>query len=485
MDQRLLTFDRKSQDNNNNNNETTTTMAAAATFEDVLTVCGFQGTTLHYFATVGVTEEALLNYTNEDYKALLGGMRQYEFPDDWDFATEGPFVISPIGLRNLKGLQRWLVFHDIRMEQHNMDVFDEDMAALWGNRHAYLYRLTEANDKVEVAKPTVLKFMKKFKLFDNQLKVYLSQVRGMTSTTLDFLIREHDDVSDEMRMRDYDDSGTDGCYEGIDDALYDTIDFMSSLAKQDNRALYYLLQELFTGGEAEVYVKNHQRTKNGRKVYFDAKAAAMGDSAKTTDVAQATATITTTKFTGAQRNYTFDKHVSTFMNAYHELDRHDNPVAPETQVAQFLASIQDKRLEMGKPTILASQKYKTDLVACTSYLQTLLAGHTKEQAAATGRNVGAVGSGFPGKIVARHYSKEEISLFTDEQREQLSRLRREINQKKLAKKKKDRRKAAKIRTRQELEEDSSEESDEDVPADQFGRAGDKKTKKSRGKKSKN
>lgn len=73
-----------------------------------------------------------------------------------------------------------------------------------------------------------------------------------------------------------------------------------------------------------------------------AKLAGSGDAQQSTEVAQANAIITTFKYNGEKRNYTFENHYSKMLNAYNSLEEKDNKVAPERQVTNFMKSITDK-----------------------------------------------------------------------------------------------------------------------------------------------
>ena len=450
-------------------------MAADIPFRNALNRCGFNATTRLYFTAILLDTATLRDYTGEDYEAMTSGIKYFTLADNWNVhnVNNGPLIIAPHALRNLKGLQRYILFCDLRNEAPNVNNFENDILTAWSLRQAELYR--ESKDKETPKMPAVLGKMRKWKDFDRQFVMYLAQVRGEATTYLSYLIRDHEMPTQEMLDKTY--TGDNPDYASIDEALHDTIRFTHAIAKKDNRKLYFILQQLFVGGEAEVFIKRYKNTQDGRKAYIAARDAGTGDAAKTTDVAQANAIIQSYKFSGEKRNYTFENHYSKFLNAFQDLEERNNPVAPETQVQQFLASITDKRLSGGKDVIMSSERYKTDLSECANYLKSLLVGKmSKEQHSDSRRTVAETrGQGFRGKITARNYTKEEYAQFTQDQKEQLRKLRR-------AKKGQEKRKASQVKTgeEQDMEDDSaSVKSTAEAPSDQFGRSGDKKSKKSR------
>ena len=453
----------------------------ATTLRGALRLCGFNGSTIHYLNAIGLDMDNLADYTNKDYKTLVDGIKTYELPDDWDTTKtdKGPLIIPPHALRKLRGFQRWITFCSLRNQKAQLKDWNEDLCKIWSDREALLVREAETEENTSAPdKPEKLSKLKKWKDFDRRLKVYLNQVRGATSAHLVYLTRSNQYASSDMLVGAYVEEVDDIrelLYDTIEDALYKTINFKHPLAMEDNRKFYFILLEAFLGGEAAVYCTQYSKSMDGRKAYIAARRAATGDAAKNTDVAQANMVIQTYKFSGEKRNYTFENHVTKFLNAYHELSEHNNPVAAETQVQQFLASITDRRLIGVKPVVLASPLFSTSLNDCAAFFRSNLAGFTKEQNAESRRSVAAMdSSGFKGRITARNYSKEEFATFTKEQREQLRKLRKDKREKEGQKK----RKAGKV-VQEEPDDDNEhtrDDKDGSSPSDQFGRAGDKSKK---------
>ncbi len=449
---------------------------AAVIFASALGRCGFLLTPIQYFNAIGLDADTLVGYTGEDYSSMITGLKYYRLPAAWNQgpAENGPMIISPPALRKLKGFQRWLKFRQLRGEGLAPERFVNALVPIWAERQALIYReVKEGGTETDVASPSKLKRLRGWKTFELDLLTYLSQVRGITSTFLVYLTREHKDPTAEMLAGAY--HGDDAMYDDIDQALADTIKFTSADAKHDNRKLYFILTALFKDGEAHIYTKKHSRTKDGRQAYIEARRAALGNVAKTTDVAQANAVINTSKYTGDKKSYTFEAHVARFQSAYNDLEINENPVAPETQVAQFLASISERKMVNARPTILAHATMNSDLTECIAFLQSVVANDTKEQQTQSrDRSIGAAtrerGSGWGKKIVARNYTNEEIALFTTAEKELLKKVRKEERQKEG---KLHRKRVAKKVTVDDVS--SSEESTEDdAPADQFGRHGDKR-----------
>ena len=438
------------------------------TMFDAFRRCGFTNTGAKYLVDMGVRKVVLRDYTSPEFDALASNLRHYNPPNNWDLAANGLKVLYPHAMKRLKGFQRYLVFCRLRRENARATDFDGVLVDIWCKRHEDLYNESQETEAITVKQPEGIKKVRQWKEFDRRLRAYLSQIRGATSTYMVYLLRAHDEPTDEMLYHSYyETNNAPADYDSIDACMHDTVHFDTAQARRDDKQLFHLLQTLFLGGELEVHTKKF--VNKGRKVYLAAKAMGTGEAARTTEVARANKLIRSLKYDGTKRNYSFDRHVNNFLEAYQDLSDNDNPVPADTQVTQFLASIDDKRLKSAIPTILSNEKYSSDIQECVSLLSSILAqqgevqdgrGDTRRINAATSEK----GKGkFKGKLEARKYSRDEWFSMDKTQQETVIRLRNEQKKRKAS--------AAKSTPRESA--DSDDDDEDKAPADQFGRNGDK------------
>ena len=443
-------------------------------FRSALGRCGFNATSRTYLQTMGLDLETLLDYTEDEFSQLTSGARYYHIPA----GAAQPLILQPSALKKLKGMQQWMIYCELRHQDYDATDYTNNQVEKWSKRVTFLRREKD-KDKGEPTKPDPLKSIKKYSTFEQQLLTYLGQLRGTTGTRLTYLMRDHEEPTQEMFDEDYED---------IDDDLYDNIHFDHELAKEDDEQFYNLLKELCSDGQAETYVNNYEKQRSGRKAIMQIKAICEGDAGRTTKTAEANKVRRSQFYYGPKRTYNLELHISKLHEAYRTLAKYGQPVAEETQVQEFLDSIKDRRLTQNKLNILEnSERRKSFTLAAESMKTAALVMETSSDRRSTlpGREVlqvhtGKPGSGFPGPITARNYTSEEIKLFTADQKEELKRVRRKAREKRSYKSK---RQAASLETADSDSDDGGDNDEgERTASDQFGRHARKGAKAKKSKK---
>jgi len=97
-----------------------------------------------------------------------------------------------------------------------------------------------------------------------------------------------------------------------------------------------------------------------------------GTSAIQTKKASAYAKISSAKYSGQKRNFTFDQYVEMYQAAYNTLAELNEAVPETKKVADFLARITDTKLSTAKDLILGDPAKLGNFEACQQYLKTLV-----------------------------------------------------------------------------------------------------------------
>ena len=176
------------------------------------------------------------------------------------------------------------------------------------------------------------------------------------------------------------------------------------------------------------------------------------------------------------------------LHCHNELLACGEPVPETKKVNDFLAGIQDDRLESAKDTVLGDVNKLSDFDATQQYLSLVVTNKkVSSSSKKRGRQISEAGStrktkktktshGLPINGTRTYSNNEWHNVLSEEERKEIQKLRDERKAKRKETKK---RKAAAARRQQQEEEDESE--DEPEPAkdagNQFGRGSHKKQKK--------
>jgi hypothetical protein len=170
----------------------------------------------------------------------------------------------------------------------------------------------------------------------------------------------------------------------IDDDLVATTSLLMAHSRIDNCVSYDLLKPLFIGGEAWPFVQPFDHMHDKRGAYFLVKTQAEGPAALATRKAEAYKNIKDAKFTGAIKNWNFDKYVHAHQTNHNKLALIGEPISETKKVADFLEQISAPSLTMVKENVLHDVAKLEDFHTCQQYLkQVLLSQKARNTAAST------------------------------------------------------------------------------------------------------
>mgnify|MGYP001328444443 FL=1 len=429
--------------------------------------------------------EDLTMMSEKDIDAMMKHMSQWRGPGAGAAAAQ---VQMPfLAVLKLKVMREWVLERQRLGLTTNVNLFTvvvctEMMTRLKNNKDQ-----KRARDDIVVTKLIVLKDMTKaWTKFSELLVTYLGCTIGAAEIPLTYLLREHADVTPNIQDADYDND---------EDHLVATTVLTGPHFTIDNTTLYEELKPLVINGAGWSFIKQFDRTKNGREAFLALKNQAEGQSAKLTRKTEAYATLKAATYRGRNGPNTFQHYVEIFQEAFNELADLDEPVPESKKVSDFLAGISDPILKTGKDVVLGDPVKLADFTECQQYLSTLAVNTNNQSKLNKDRNASAFerhddgGDGKKPCLDGRKIPWEQFKKLSQADKDLVVQRRkaidknakRQIKAAKTAKKAKAARKAAAAAraAASDSEEESDDETEEPMKnaGDQFGRRAHKgKTK---------
>jgi hypothetical protein len=302
---------------------------------------------------------------------------------------------------------------------------------------------------------------------------------------LSYLIREHEEVTQEMLDADY--AST------VDRLVAMTV-LEGAHFDLDNCTLCNELKALVVDGPGWAFVRKFDKAKDGRKAVLALKAQAEGLSSTLTRKTKAYASIASAVYRGPRRGFTFINYVSVHQEAHNELFDCKVAVEDSKKVDDFLNGIQDPGLVVRKTVVLSDPLKLGDFEACQQYLSTLVTNMSnrakssgeRNASSATTRGGGGDNSALINQVKGGQYTDAQFRLFSEEEKDCMARHREEESKKKKMGKRKasnTKRWLAKAQSERDEAEDAADGNGEEIISGngaQFGANGNrnKKSKKS-------
>jgi hypothetical protein len=154
---------------------------------------------------------------------------------------------------------------------------------------------------------------------------------------LAYLIRNHEEVTNEIRNTFYDSKG---------DRLITIMTLLGSHYNIDNKTLYEELKLLVVDGPGWGFIKKFDKLSDGQKAVLTLRAQAEGQSAQLKRKAKAYASMASCAFHGQRRGFTFDNYVLIHQDAHNKLFNLEEVVPESKKVTDFLKGILDPHLQV-------------------------------------------------------------------------------------------------------------------------------------------
>jgi hypothetical protein len=455
-------------------------MAANATaFRNALTRIGINAATRMAIVENGfVTIQDLVAVQDKDLDKLPKHLEAWRVPN----ANPNAQVRIPfLSLTKLKAMRYWVLAQRcIGVASPNVNEFagqviEDTLARMKADSDHKL-----ATEDSDVRKPEKLTDLTKWTKFWELFITYLGRVKGAALTPLSYLVREHEEVTQEQR---------DAEYLSMQERLIAITALNGTHFDLDNRTLYDEFKPLVVDGPGWSFVKKFDRAKDGRSAVLALKAQAEGTSAKLTRKQAAYASIASSAYLGPRKGFTFASYVTLHQSAHNELLDLDEPVSESKKVTDFLKGIRDPTLNTGKSIVLGDPVKLGDFEECQQYLSTVVQNMSAQMkserqvsSALTDGGSKGQGSSLVDRVKGGAYSDEQFRSLSVEDKKRVQKYRDEAKRKRKAKTKdrKEKRKLAKLKA--EKETASDDEPDKDTASSssnagaQFGANGNKPKK---------
>jgi hypothetical protein len=453
--------------------------ANAVTFRSALERIGFNANTRTALNENGFNEILdLISVQEEDLDRLPKHL------ESWRDAAALPAAqvrIPFVSLQKLKAMRYWV------LDQQTQGV-EVPLAQDFSNQvcSETLVRMKADSDQkaatedTEVRKPPKLSELSKWTKWWELFTTYLGRVRGAALVPLTYLVREHMEVTEEIRTR---------VYPTAEDKRIATTALSGGHYVLDNRTLYDEFKPLVVDGPGWSFIKKFDKAKDGRRAVMALKTQAEGTSAKLTRKQAAYAKLASSTYLGPRKGFDFASYVTLHQDAHNELLDLDEPVAEAKKVTDFLKGIRDPGLNTGKDIVLGDPIKMDNFEECQQYLSSLVA--TKTNQAKAERHVASVstradgsGSSLVDKIKGGTYTNEQFHALSVEEKARVQAYRDEATKKRKDKRKAQKKKRKIAKAKSERDNDSDEDSGSNAgqqpnsnAGSQFGSNGNRGKKK--------
>ena len=454
--------------------------AAAIAMRAAYMRCGLNAETADYIIEdqgIDSTEELLMS-SKDSFDSMIKNANRANFED---------IAFSSASVRRLQAFKFWA-------EEQHMCGMDTNPALFTAPVLDSYLRIMRADEIEEAAKrgqtPTIpdpIKSEKDWFKFWEKFKNYLGRVRGAAKVPILYVVRDHREVTDEIR---------DATYTSHSRKVSALLRLSGEHFDVDNVGVWEILKGLTIDGFAWSFVKRFDNTMDGRGAIEALRRQCEGKTSVKTRKNKAYASIAGAVYRGIRKNFTFAQYVAIHQAGHNELADCNEPIPETKKVSDFLAGINDSSLEAGITCVLSDDRYSDSFESTQQFLGTLVANQMIHRQGRKGtsdeRNVSSTEGGGnknikSGKatkkkrVAARFYSNKEWNSLTAEEKAQV------IELKKAAKKGKPKEATGNKRKASATESDRHEpESDEEVDAEdaaptaqggnEFGRGAHKKKK---------
>lgn len=401
-------------------------MADIVAFHAALVRCGFNADTAEEITNQGFDLAVLPTIEETDVDAMIKNVRETRRALGAEAEGEVNFPFLPI--KRFKAMRFWaaellrtgraLVAGSFAGPEIANAIIRRDLEKL----------RDDTKDDDTPKKPKMLDDLSKWETFWEEWKTFTGRIRGAAKCPITWIFREHDMVTQAHHNAAYGDH---------DSRLIATTVFQGPWFELDNARVYEEFKSLVLKGPGWSFVKQYDRTKNGRSAVLALRRQCEGISAVQTRKAMAYAKIAAARFSGQKRNFTFDNYVEQHQDGHNTLADLDEPVPETKKVTDFLSGITDPRLNNSKDVILGDVAKLQDFEACQQYLKTLVFNkstqdkHERHIAGVHSPHDGGKQRGTkrkggkqkPTEGLTKNYTKEEWFKLSAEQRERIKEAR--------------------------------------------------------------
>lgn len=248
-------------------------------------------------------------------------------------------------------------------------------------------------------KPPELKFGKNWTRTIDIIENYLRECLGTTNIPLSYVIRDevipkadaddpaagYPDITDEMAAR--------APHVNNPNAIQADWEYQQYY-RTDNVTVYNKIVELTRDHDCWTYVKDAQKTRNGRKAFHNLKTHYLGRHNIDNLATSAEKKLATTSYSGEGRNWNFEKYVTTHVAQHsilEDLVQHGySGIDARSKVRYLLDGIRTKELDTVKSMVLASNDLRNNFAESVALFQDFV---KQRQTSMRDVNISAIGIG--------------------------------------------------------------------------------------------
>ena len=407
-------------------------MADAVAFLAALGRCGFNDDTGREIIDQGFDLAVLATVEDDDIDGMIKNVR--ETRRVLGAVAQGAVSFPFLAIKRFKAMRYWTA-ELVRTGRPLVagSFTGQEIINAVNRRTLDTLRETSQDDDAP-KKPKVLEDLAKWETFWEEWKTFTGRIRGAAKCPIAWIHRDHDEVTPAIYAAAYADH---------DAKLIATTILRGPWFELDNARAYDEFKALVLKGPGWSFIKQYDRTKNGRSAILALRRQCEGTSAIQTRKAMAYAKIAAARYSGQKKQFTFDNYVEMHQDAHNTLMDLNEPVPETKKVTDFLSGITDPRLSNAKDLILGDAAKLQDFEVCQQYLKTLIHNkstqekHDRHIAVVSGMNPaggkpgGKKGNKERGKrkvekpkdLLTRNYTKEEWFKLPVEQRERIKEAR--------------------------------------------------------------
>ena len=265
-------------------------------------------------------------------------------------------------VKKLKAMRWWT----IECQRTGLDVVHGNFTPAELNR--VLARL-DYEAHLAVNKPDVPELTEKFvsfgtkwRVFSEHFKGHCEAQRGCMDIPLAYVLRDHTDVTDEIRAEEYDDS---------DSRLMNIVLLAGDEYRQDNIRVWNLLRPLVYGTAAWDYVKHFDRPKDGRAAFQTLERRGEGDAAIDARRTKAEQIIAKAQYTGTSKRFTLQNYINLLQGAFTELLECGDPYTERKKVDVFVKGLIASRFAVTRQAIIQNPTTREDFQAAYAFVETM------------------------------------------------------------------------------------------------------------------
>ena len=381
-------------------------------FVNALNICGVNNEALMNAITVlqGLEDvETFTALTNKELDQLAVAINKMRLPND-----APPVVLNQVVLKKLKALRLWLLWQERRDMEMDLEQFDA-IELQWGlDRLAFEARCKDA-ESPEQQTPEKLKSIgfDVWQTFWRQLETYCSTIRGAMAIPISYVLREHDEPTDEMRLADYNDS---------DEELMATVKLSGADYQHDNKMVWMILVRLVGGGTAWPFIKQLANTFDAREAIKILKMQSQGSASDSSRRARAHGILDKSLYTGRSSKQDWEWFVGRLQYAFTELSETKAGLTDIQKVERLMKNIQSPILRASYPVVKNDPNLEENFGRATAFFASILVGESTD-AGVGGRNVSSATTG-------RSYTDEEWRALPAEDKKAIAKKRKSEKAKK-------------------------------------------------------